>query len=447
MSSKQKTIREKENKKDNKKNKKIKSKAKKRKGKIIKLILMIILLILIVLAGIFAYRVHKNGGGVSGILATVVGHDENTIKELKEFRVLLLGISTDQEDVYLTDTIMIASYNPNTQKASLVSIPRDTYMGSSPSYATAYEKINAYYARENRPDETLEAINDVTGLDIEYYVVVKTEALIEIVDAIGGVTFNVPINMNYTDTSQDLVIDLDAGEQLLNGDQAEQLLRFRHNDNYTTYPEEYGTEDTGRMRTQREFIEAAVAQTLVPENIFKLYDFIEIIADNVITNIDIDYIKDYIPYAVEFSTENLETAVIPGVNTNENSSGTWIYKINKTDMNEMFNELFVERDLVEEEVEDGETKKEDLKIEVLNGTTDSQILSKVIEKLEDAGFNVTREGTTNSTSRTTITVDSTVSESSKTNIKNILGIGLVANSESDRSTVDVTIIIGNDYVE
>lgn len=69
------------------------------------------------------------------------------------------------------------------------------------------------YSRKHRPDETLEAVNEITGLDIKYYVVVKTEALIKLVDVIGGITFDVPIDMNYDDTSQNLHIHLKAGEQ------------------------------------------------------------------------------------------------------------------------------------------------------------------------------------------------------------------------------------------
>ena len=121
------------------------SKKKKKKKKIGKKILLLFLFILLIAGGVFAYKVHLNGGGMSGMLATMVGHDENTKKNLGEFKVLLLGISTDQENVDLTDTIMVASYNPNTQKATLLSIPRDTYTGKNPAKATAYEKINSLY--------------------------------------------------------------------------------------------------------------------------------------------------------------------------------------------------------------------------------------------------------------------------------------------------------------
>ena len=268
--------------------------------------MIIVLLILLIAGGCFAYKVYKNGWGLSGMLATVVGHDEYTKKNLGEFKVLILGISTDQENVELTDTIMVASYNPNTQKATLLSIPRDTYTGKNPSRATAYEKINALYSRKSRPDETLKAVNEITGLNIEYYVVVKTEALIKLVDVIGGVKFNVPINMDYDDTSQDLHIHLKAGEQLLDGDKAEQLVRFRHNNNGTSYSEEYGDNDTGRMRTQREFIMQTLKQTLKVENMFKIGQILDVAKEYVITNVDFNVAKDYIPYAVEFNTENID---------------------------------------------------------------------------------------------------------------------------------------------
>ena len=244
-------------------------KRKKKKMKLWKKILLVILLLLAILLGWFFYKSEKNGGGLSGMLATIAGHDENTRKNLGEFRCLILGISTDQDGVDLTDTIMIASYNPNTQKATLLSIPRDTYTGRNSAKATAYEKINALYSRKHRADETLEAVNEITGLNIQYYIVVKTEALIKLVDVVGGVTFNVPMDMNYDDTSQDLHIHLKQGEQVLDGDKAEQIVRFRHNNDGTTYPASYGTQDIGRMRTQREFLKAAAKQILTGNNIFK----------------------------------------------------------------------------------------------------------------------------------------------------------------------------------
>ena len=439
----------------------------KKKKKVWKKVLLIMLFIILIAGSVFAYKVCKNGGGMSGMLATVVGHDENTKKKLGEFRCLILGISTDQENVDLTDTIIVASYNPNTQKATLLSIPRDTYTGKTPAKATAYEKINALYSRKHRPDETLEAVNEITGLDIKYYVVVKTEALIKLVDVIGGITFDVPIDMNYDDTSQNLHIHLKAGEQKLDGDKAEQLVRFRHNNDGTSYPEEYGDNDTGRMRTQREFIMQVIKQTAKPENIFKIGEILEVAKEYVITNIDFEVAKDYVPYAVEFNTDDLLTASLPGINTNKNTSGTWVFTHDKKATQALIQELFYDRDNTEELTENAETttnnvtsnistnstinntvtsnKKSDIKIEILNGSGDSKKLQKAVSELEGAGYKVTRTGTTNSTSKTTIIDKKDVSNTLLQNMKEVLGTGVIQNSQSSSSKVDVTIIIGKDY--
>ena len=441
-----------------KKNKKVKKK------RILRKILLLLLVLLLIAVGVFAYKTYKNGGGLSGMLATVVGHDENTKKNLGEFRCLILGISTDQENVDLTDTIMVASYNPNTQKATLLSIPRDTYTGKNATKATAYEKINALYSRKHRPDETLEAVNEITGLDIKYYVVVKTEALIKMVDVIGGVTFDVPIDMNYDDTLQNLHIHLKAGEQVLNGDKAEQLVRFRHNNDGTSYPEEYGDNDTGRMRTQREFITQVIKQTAKPENIFRIGEILDVAKEYVITNIDFDAAKDYIPYAVEFNTENLLTATLPGTNSNKNPTGTWVFIYNKQETQALIQELFYDRDKTEESLEEEQgattsntantsstvnssylSSKSDVKIEVLNGSAVSSNLQTVVTDLGEAGYKVTRTGTTNATPKTSIINKKDVNTNYLNNMKEVLGTGAIQSSKSSSSKVDVTIIIGKDY--
>lgn len=463
-------------KKDNK-NKRIDNKVKNsknkknKKTKRWKKVLLVILLILLIAGGVFAYKVYKNGGGVSGMLATMVGHDENTKKNLPELKVLLLGISTDQAGVELTDTIMVASYNPKTPKASLLSIPRDTYTGNYPSKATAYEKINALYGRKSRPDETLEAVNKITGLGIEYYVVIRTEALIELVDAIGGVTFYVPKDMNYDDPTQDLHIHLEEGEQLLDGDKAEQLLRYRHDNpdkygNMETYSDEYGNNDTGRMRTQREFIMAAIKQTAKPENIFKIGEILDVAERNVQTNIDFNVAKDYIPYIVEFNTENIITGTLPGENTDQNSSGTWVFIYDEDETEKLVQEMFYDRDLEQETTENEENStnnttnntntannttstnkvsKSDIKLEVVNGTGQSSTLQKVVDELEDSGYNVTRTGTTNTTAKTIIINKKNASDTLLDNIQLMLGVGTIQNSQSNSSKVDVTIILGKDY--
>ena len=367
----------------------------KKKIKLWKKILIILIILLLAFGAWFYYKTQKNGGGLSGMLATVVGHDENTRKNLPEFKILLMGISTDLE-ADLTDTIMVASYNPNTQKATILSIPRDTYTGKNPKRATASQKINALYNIANGPESTLEAVNEITGLDIEYYAVVKTEALISLVDAIGGVEFDVPIDMKYDDPTQNLHINLKKGVQVLDGDKAEQLLRYRHGNNGESYSLEYGDNDFGRMRTQREFISAVLKQTLKPENIFKIGELLDIAHKNVETNVDLNVAKDYIPYAVEFSTENLISDVLPvTVPDVKETNNVSIAVVNEKETAKLIQELFYDRDNPEENVEDSENGEDEtnmsnttdssssntsnsetanIKVEILNGTGEQENL-------------------------------------------------------------------------
>ena len=443
-------------------NQKTKQKPKK-KMKMWKKIFLIILLILLIAGGVFAYRVHRNGGGLSGMLATVVGHDEETRKSLGELQVLLMGVSTDQEGVALTDTIIVASYNPNTQKAVLLSIPRDSFTGTNTKRAVASDKINAIYNITRDPMKTVEAVNELTGLDLQYYAIVQTEALIELVDAIGPIEYYVPTDMNYDDTSQDLHIHFEEGLQEIDGQAAEELLRFRKNNDGTSFPEEYGDNDVGRMRNQREFITAVVEQTVKLENITKLGTIIDIASRNLITNLDFNILKDYLPYAVEFSTENLQTASLPGTVPNLNqTNGVSIYVVDKEETEQLVTELFYPEKLLEEETIDGNTTNtasnttsttstgsnvnSNIKIEVLNGTSDGKVLQEVVNKLKEEGYNVSRTGTTTATSKTVIANKKDVSTTTMNEIKEVVGTGTISGSTGGSSSkADVTIVIGKDY--
>ena len=439
-----------------------KTKAKKSTGK--KILIGILIVLLLGIAW-FTYRTYKNGWGLSGMLATVVGHDENTKKNLPEIKVLILGVSTDL-DSQLTDTIMVASYNPNTQKANLLSIPRDSYTGKNTAKATASLKINALYTIEKTPEKTLKAVNEITGLDIKYYVIVKTEALIQLVDAIGGVEFNVPIDMKYDDPTQDLHIDLKAGTQKLDGEKAEQVLRFRHsnpdkNGVMTTYPSEYGNDDFGRMRTQRDFISALLKQTLKPGNIFKLGEILEIAHKNVETNLELSYIKDYIPYAVEFNTDNLQTATLPGTTPDmKDTNNVSIFVINKKLSTELIQSMFYVDSTEETEnntitnslnttsnsISSTTTVKDDeLKIELINGSGNTSKLEEAKTKLEEAGFTVKKTGKTSTISKTVITNKKNATDEQLKKIKQVLNAGSISTNKQASSQVDVTIVIGEDF--
>lgn len=266
---------------------------------------LFIFLIIIIALGIFiAVRLYRARGNVLG---AILGHDENTLKNLDKLQVLVLGESTG-----MSDTIIVASYDPKTQEAALLSIPRDTFIGDDKKHTSVYDKINSLYSNGDTPEKTLAAVNKLTGLDLKYYIIVDTEALQKLVDTIGGVEFDVPIDMDYDDYSQDLFIHLKAGVQTLNGDQAEQLLRFRHNNDYSSYSYSYGDNDLGRMRTQRNFIIATVKQTIRMKNVTQIGNIIDIFKQYVKTNLDFNHVKDYIPYAIKINTDDIKAAQLPG---------------------------------------------------------------------------------------------------------------------------------------
>lgn len=447
-------------------------KPKKKRRIFLKIFLAIVFLIVIAVGGFVGYSTYKNGWGLQGILQTALGQDKETLENLDPFTVLILGVSKDI-DTELTDTIMVASYNPKNQRASLLSIPRDTFTGKNKNKATASEKINALYQKS--PDRTLNAVNEITGLNIEKYVVIENKALVQLVDAIGGVEFDVPIDMDYDDVTQDLYIHLSKGYQRLDGEQAEHLVRFRKNNNGTTYSSEYGDNDIGRMRTQREFLKAVAEQTMQLKNITKIGEFIDIFKQNVKTNItDWEEIKKYIPYAINFDTSNLETTTLPGEPAMFNK--LWFFVHNKSETEQIVEEMFLNQDEEEQEQLEGEneqgnnvdlseektnkeqkdsteTKEEDnnkekksIKIELLNGTNNSKKLTEVTNMLKEKGYNVSTTGTTTSTSKTTIMNKAQVDNAILDELKSDLGVGAITSSTSaKKSNCDITIIIGKDY--
>ena len=281
------------------------------------------------------------------------------------------------------------------------------------------------------------------------------------VDEIGGVEFDVPINMNYDDSSQNLSIHLKKGLQKLNGEQAEGLVRFRKNNNGTSYPSEYGDNDLGRMRTQREFITEVAKQTLQLKNITKIGNFIDIIKENVTTNIkNWTTIKDYVAYAIDFNTENIRAESIPGEAGYYNKLSFFIYNQKETD--KLVKELFEEQNGTTEDVAENNTNNattntsntvenseitdnSKIKIELLNGSGDKTLLNKATKELKAEGYNVYKTGTTTTTSKTTIVNKTAVKNSIVEDIKDVLGVGNISSSVSSSSTVDIKIVIGKDY--
>jgi len=277
--------------------------------KLFKILGIILILFIIITTFMFLFELRKTGGNKTQATIGVLQKVANTVIENEPIYVLLLGVN-DNLGQNLTDTIMVMGYNPKTGKAFILSVPRDTFIGKNISYASASDKINSLYS--SNPEKIMKKVEDITGIDLNYYVVINNKALIKIVDILGGVQFDVPIDMNYDDKSQNLHIHFKKGMQLIDGEKAEELLRFRHNNNGTSYSSEYGDNDYGRMRTQREFLLAIVKQCLETRSVDELSQIISVIFENLNTNLSLSYIVSYLISAYDFNIENLRLEQLPG---------------------------------------------------------------------------------------------------------------------------------------
>ena len=409
-------------------------KRKKSNHKKLKIFFIIVAIILIVFLGIFMYRFSKNGFSMQGFLSTLFGQNEETLANLDNLDFLLIGESGN-----MTDSIMACRYDPKTQKAYMLSIPRDTFIGNSEANATTSDKINCVYNIKKDPMNTVKAVNKVTGLNLKYYVFVDTKALTEIVDAIGGVEFDVPIDMEYDDTSKDntLHINLKKGTQKIDGNKAEQLLRFRHNNDGSSYPKEYGDNDLGRMHTQRDFIKATLNQTIRANNIFKLNELLDIVNKHVKTNLSVSLIKDYIPYAVNFDTENLQSDMLP--NESKKINEIWFVKVIDSEAEKLVNDMFFGG------TKDTSNGEKYITVELLNGTGDSEKLEPALKALENNGFDVVKVGNTTAQKTSSITNRTKQEDDTISKVKSLLNIKSKTTTGKNNVDADLTITLGKDY--
>ena len=167
------------------------------------------------------------------------------------YTVLILGRDTGGGGN--TDTMLLASYDVTNQKATVMSIPRDTMVNVS----WDIKKINSVYNTYGGGDRGIQAlykeISQLVGFEPDYQVIVEWEAVGEIVDAMGGVWFDVPRNMNYDDPLQNLHIHQEKGYRLLTGEDAMEVLRYRHDNRKNGVTLGYPEGDVGPSRPSRRF--------------------------------------------------------------------------------------------------------------------------------------------------------------------------------------------------
>lgn len=228
------------------------------------------------------------------------------------YTVLILGRDTGGGGN--TDTMLLASYDVTNQKATVMSIPRDTMVNVSWDLKKINSVYNMYGGGEKGIQHLYKEIAQLVGFEPDYQVVVEWEAVGEIVDAMGGVYFDVPRNMNYDDPTQDLHIHINKGYQLLNGEQAMGVIRYRHDNRVNGKTLGYPDGDIGRIATQQAFLKAVVEQLLQVKNFTKINQFVKVFQDNVETDMSFTDILWFAQQAVfgGLSVENVNFVTMPG---------------------------------------------------------------------------------------------------------------------------------------
>lgn len=351
-----------------------------KKQKIITGVVSVLVLLVVVLGVVFGTYIHKAEGNVA---EAVINMATDVLGEKEPIFVLALGISEDISNP-LTDTIILGGYNPDSQKAFMVSIPRDTFIGKHEPTANGYDKINALYQKDVQ--KTVKAVEDLTGINIDNYVVVKNTVLPDIVNAIGSVEFDVPIDMDYDDPTQDLHIHLKKGVQMIDGEKAELLLRFRHNNDGSSYPYSYGDNDYGRMRTQREFMKKVAEQLISLNNVSRTKEIATAVFKNLETDITLSKALSYVPYGLKFDTDSLVMEQLPGSSAMIND--LWFYKASKSKTKDLIDKCLVMLELEDDELEKCYNRKINQKIK-------DEVLSTPKDDKDDDKTNTVTNTTTN----------------------------------------------------
>ncbi len=281
--------------------------------------------------------------------------DNRTDKEEKQesenkYNILVLG---HDRAANLTDVMMIVSFDVKEGTMAIVQLPRDTYFEADDYY---YHKINGlynYFISESKEDDsddpelegcirTAKYLSDNLDIKIHYSAVMDLDGFGDIVDAIGGVYMYLPYSMYYPDPAQNLLIDLQKGFQTLDGDAAEQFVRFRYG---------YITGDDGRQDAQKMFMTAFIENAKNNINLSNVDDVASAIFNSVKTDMKLTDIAKFGKAMLSMELSNITMMSFPGESTLCN--GAWYFVMNRASAIELMQKYYnVYEDPVTEETFD-----------------------------------------------------------------------------------------------
>jgi LCP family protein required for cell wall assembly len=221
--------------------------------------------------------------------------------------VFTFVVGAVDEDQTRTDALMVATMDTKKKTINIMNIPRDTMCNNGLSGAS--RKINAAYGMKKGIEQTKTEIERLVGFRPDKYVIVNFDGIAAIVDAIGGIDYEIPFRMQYDDPSQNLHIDLYAGMQHLTGKETVEFLRWRHNNDYSM---QYPNGDQGRVENQQKFLKALAKEVFQLKNAPKIKSLASAVFDNVKTDLTAGQILWMGMQAINIKNENIQFFTLPG---------------------------------------------------------------------------------------------------------------------------------------
>ena len=364
--------------------------------------------------------------------------------------ILIMGLdeardiegATPDDLVGRTDTMLLVRVNPEVNEVNVMSIPRDTRV-EIPGYGV--DKINEANAEGGAELAAQTVMHNFDNVKIDRYVRVSTRAFKEIVDLVGGVEVLVPKEMKYEDKTQGLEINLQPGLQNLNGDQAEQFARFRH--------DSYG--DIGRVQRQQILLKALRQRMSNPLVIAKLPQIVKVLQAHIDTNLSAEEMMALAGVGLKLDAKNLHMVMLPGdfSDPEEYTASYWLADraassdLMRTYFDAQSAELVTDVNGVNYNEPPSDWSVNGLRIAVQNATDDQYASYSMAEHLRDQGFyNVYVVQDWTGVNRKTSVVAQRGDLGSAQTVQSELKMGQVVSDSTGDIDSDITIRVGEDWL-
>jgi LCP family protein required for cell wall assembly len=332
----------------------------------------------------------------------------------------------------LSDVMLLVKFDPEKKKMVMLSIPRDT---RTEVEGYGVKKINAANL-EGGPALTAKTVSNLLGgVGIDRYVRINVLGVAKLIEALGGVTVYVPRDMKYRDDSQHLYINLKAGKQHLKGEQALQLLRFRH--------DELG--DIGRIQRQQMVLRALMDQTLNPATVAKLPKILEVVKEHIDTNLTVEELVALVGFGVRTNRSGMQMLMVPGRFSEKREYDASYWLPNKDSIANLMAQHFdLESPNKQQVLEPGA-----LRVAIQDSTGgDRSNLRPLIRSLEKAGYrNVYIAKAWGEPLDVTHIVAQQGDGNSAESIRQMLGFGEVRVESTGNLGSDVSIQVGKDWLQ